>query len=49
MLQQGDRFQYQSVVDRYHLRPDYPAEIYRKLSSFVDSKSRVLDLGCGPG
>jgi SAM-dependent methyltransferase len=49
MLQRGDRFQYQSVVDRYHLRPAYPPAVYRKLFSFVSPESRALDVGCGPG
>ena len=44
------RFQDQSVVDRYHLRPTYPAETFEILSSLiVDEPRRVLDAGCGPG
>lgn len=49
MLYKGDRFQYQSVVDHYRLRPDYAPAIYTKLFSLIDRDSRVLDLGCGPG
>lgn len=49
MLKGSDRFQYQSVVDRYHLRPAYPQALFETLFSFVDSHSRVLDIGCGPG
>ena len=49
MLQAGDRFQYQSVVDRYYFRPEYPQAIYDKLFSFLQPTSAVLDLGCGPG
>lgn len=49
MLQGGDRFQYQSVVDRYHLRPEYPPAIYEQLLSFLEPTSAVLDVGCGPG
>jgi SAM-dependent methyltransferase len=48
-LQGGDRFQYQSVVDHYRYRPDYPPAIYDKLFSFVSEDSCVLDIGCGPG
>lgn len=44
------RFQDQSVVDRYHLRPTYPAETFKILNSLiVDEPRRVLDVGCGPG
>jgi|TARA_Y100000310_G_scaffold295298_1_gene326505 SAM-dependent methyltransferase len=49
MLTRGDRFQYQSVVDRYRLRPEYPDEIHDQLRSFVERDSTVLDIGCGPG
>ncbi len=44
------RFRDQSVVDRYHLRPTYPAETFEILSGLiVDEPRRVLDVGCGPG
>lgn len=49
MLQKGDRFQYQSVVDHYHFRPEYPSAIYQHLFSLVSDESIVLDIGCGPG
>ncbi len=49
MRKGGERFQYQSVVDRYHLRPEYPTEIHNKLYEFVTPDSHVLDIGCGPG
>jgi SAM-dependent methyltransferase len=39
-----------SVVERYHLRPPYPAETFELLASLVAGSPRVvLDAGCGPG
>ena len=39
-----------SAVDRYHLRPPYPAETFDLLASLVVGSLRVvLDAGCGPG
>ena len=49
MLQRGDRFQYQSVVDHYRYRPAYAPAVYETLYSLVDPRSIVLDIGCGPG
>ena len=44
------RFQDQSVVDRYHLRPTYPAETFEILNNLIVDEPRcVLDVGCGPG
>ncbi len=44
------RFQDQSVVDRYHLRPAYPPEIFTILDELiVDEPRTVLDIGCGTG
>lgn len=44
------RFQHQSVVDRYHLRPTYPPETFELLSALlVDEPRVVLDVGCGTG
>lgn len=44
------RFQDQSVVDRYHLRPTYPQETFRILADLiVDDPRAVLDAGCGTG
>lgn len=44
------RFQDQSVVDRYHLRPTHPPETFVLLRSLiVDRPGAVLDVGCGPG
>lgn len=44
------RFQDQSVVDRYHLRPTYPPETFEFLSTLIEDGPRaVLDVGCGPG
>lgn len=44
------RFQNQSVVDRYHLRPSYPPETFRILSDLIVDEPRVLlDVGCGTG
>jgi len=49
VLQKGDRFKYQSVVERYHLRAEYPDALFEHLHSFTDAQSLVLDIGCGPG
>ncbi len=44
------RFQDQSVVDRYHLRPTYPPETFAILNELiVDEPRAVLDVGCGTG
>src|SRR5215471_15938282 len=44
------RFQHQSVVDRYHLRPAYPPQTFELLNDLIVDKPRaVLDVGCGPG
>jgi SAM-dependent methyltransferase len=44
------RFQDQSVVDRYHLRPSYPPETFAILSALISDEPRViLDVGCGTG
>ena len=44
------RFQDQSVVNRYHLRPTYPPETFAFLSALIEDEPRaVLDVGCGPG
>lgn len=44
------RFQDQSVVDRYHLRPAYPPEIFTILSNLIRDEPRIiLDVGCGTG
>ncbi len=44
------RFQDQSVVDRYHLRPDYPTETFTILNKLIKDEPRtVLDVGCGSG
>lgn len=44
------RFQDQSVVDRYHLRPTYPPETFQILNELiVDEPRTVLDVGCGTG
>jgi 2-polyprenyl-3-methyl-5-hydroxy-6-metoxy-1,4-benzoquinol methylase len=46
----GARFQDQSVVDRYHLRPTYPPELFHLLSTLIVDEPRVvLDVGCGTG
>lgn len=46
----AERFQDQSVVDRYHLRPVYPPEIFTVLNELiVDEPRAVLDIGCGTG
>jgi ubiquinone/menaquinone biosynthesis C-methylase UbiE len=48
--QYAARFQHQSVVDRYHLRPTYPPETHALLNELlVDEPRIVLDVGCGSG
>ncbi|MBS04439.1 MAG: hypothetical protein CMQ24_17265 [Gammaproteobacteria bacterium] len=46
-MKPGDRFTLTSVVDRYHLRPDYSGAVLEAL--LESGPRRVLDLGCGPG
>jgi ubiquinone/menaquinone biosynthesis C-methylase UbiE len=44
------RFRDQSVVDRYHLRPAYPPELFTILNDLIVDEPRVvLDVGCGTG
>lgn len=44
------RFQDQSVVDRYHLRPTCPPETFSILAGIISDEPRaVLDVGCGTG
>ncbi len=44
------RFQHQSVVDRYHLRPTYPPQTFELLNDLIVGVPRVvLDVGCGTG
>jgi ubiquinone/menaquinone biosynthesis C-methylase UbiE len=46
----ASRFQHQSVVDRYHLRPTYPPQTFEFLNALiVDEPRAVLDVGCGTG
>jgi SAM-dependent methyltransferase len=46
----AEAFELGSVVDRYGLRPPYPAETFDVLTSLVDAaNSSVLDAGCGLG
>lgn len=48
--QYAARFQDQSVVERYHLRPAYPPEVFTLLQQLIVDESRaILDVGCGPG
>src|SRR5215213_9266965 len=44
------RFQQQSIVARYHLRPPYPQEAFDILASLISEPSRtILDVGTGIG
>ncbi len=40
--QYAARFQDQSVVDRYHLRPTYPPEIFTLLNALVVDEPRTV-------
>src|SRR5947209_19568232 len=49
-IQHASRFQDQSVVDRYQLRPTYPPETFDILTRLiVDEPRAILDAGCGNG
>ena len=46
----GEHFQDASVVERYHLRLDYPAETFDLLLALMtDTPRALLDVGAGPG
>ena len=46
----GKQFQDRSIVDAYHHRPPYPAEVFDILAGLIHSvPRRVLDVGCGTG
>jgi 2-polyprenyl-3-methyl-5-hydroxy-6-metoxy-1,4-benzoquinol methylase len=48
--QYAARFQDQSVVDRYHLRPTYPPQTFDILNELIRDEPRaILDVGCGTG
>jgi ubiquinone/menaquinone biosynthesis C-methylase UbiE len=49
-LENAARFQQQSIVAHYHLRPPYPAEVFDLLTSLITETPRtVLDVGTGTG
>lgn len=45
----GAAFDDADVAAAYIHRPDYPAELYRKILALQPGRRRALDLGCGPG
>ncbi|MHB8598064.1 MAG: class I SAM-dependent methyltransferase [Ktedonobacteraceae bacterium] len=46
----GKQFQDRSIVEAYHHRPPYPAEVFDILAGLIHGESRrVLDVGCGIG
>ncbi len=46
----GAWFQDQSIIDAYHHRPPYPAEVFTVLAGLIVNEPRVvLDVGCGTG
>ncbi len=48
--QYGKQFQDRSIVEAYHHRPPYPAEVFDILAGLVHGEpQRVLDVGCGIG
>src|SRR5258708_26001413 len=46
----AEPFQDKSVVQAYHHRPPYPAEVFDILAGLISAEPRrVLDVGCGTG
>lgn len=46
----GKQFQDRSIVEAYHHRPPYPAEVFDILAGLIHGEPRrVLDVGCGTG
>lgn len=45
----GAEFEDEDVVRAYRHRTDYPADLYRRLLELASGRTRMLDLGCGPG
>ena len=46
----GEVFKDRSVVEAYHHRPPYPAEVFDVLAGLIVAEPRnVLDVGCGTG
>ena len=45
----GQSFEDEAVARAYRHRPEYPDDLYRKLVEISPGRSRLLDLGCGPG
>ena len=45
----GAEFKDEDVASAYIDRPDYPAALHQRLLDLTHGRTRVLDLGCGPG
>jgi trans-aconitate methyltransferase len=46
----AEQFQDQSIVNAYHHRAPYPAEVFNRLAGLIPQAPRiVLDIGCGTG
>jgi len=46
----SNRFKDSCLVEAYHLRPPYPAEVFKMLTGLItDEPHAVLDVGCGTG
>jgi len=45
----GAEFQDEDVVHAYRQRTDYPAALYHRLLQLAPGRTKLIDLGCGPG
>ena len=48
-MRPGQSFENADVARNYTCRPEYPAEVYKKLVALSPSNTNALDLGCGTG
>ena len=49
MTNTGAEFEDEDVVAAYVHRPDYPPALHQRLLELSPGRTRLLDLGCGPG
>lgn len=48
-MRSGQSFEDAEVANAYRYRPDYPRQIFEKLTALSPNHQSVLDLGCGTG